>query len=268
MIGGTWDEMKMQGPSWDLKKQFPLLRGQPWNPLLMVTSKGLKTSPLGTHGTWLQMGKEASQITHRSSSRQAAKVGSPILALSRPPTASAWPADPTQYAQWRPWSSQGNREKGPSQAHKLISVPSREGRNPSQGSSRGQEGGKRLDLTRARVHVLNVFSEFKKKKIGKIIKNVKMMATEHYTPKQGGPLREGTWVAGCSLEKHNLFIELSHFCFSKMFEYILCLLWCLFVYGFPRRFRIILFKRKKKKKIWYFLLRMLSGSPSSLFLYS
>ena len=43
-------------------------------------------------------------------------------------------------------------------------APSREGRNPSQGSSRGQEGGKRLDLTRARVHVLNVFSEFKKKK--------------------------------------------------------------------------------------------------------
>lgn len=73
------------------------------------------------------------------------------------------------------------------------------------------------------------------------------MAKEHYTPKQGGPLREGTWVAGCSLEKHNLFIELSPFCFSKIFEHTLCLLWCLFVYGFLRCIRIILFKRKKKK---------------------
>ena len=118
------------------------------------------------------------------------------------------------------------------------------------GGTHPREGGKKLDLTGARVHVLNVFSEFmlKKKKpqmISKIIKNFKMMATEHHNPKQGGPLREGTWVAGCSLEKHNLSIELSHFCFSKSFEYVLCLLWCLLVYGFLRHFRIILFKRKK-----------------------
>lgn len=72
------------------------------------------------------------------------------------------------------------------------------------------------------------------------------MAKEHYTPKQGGPLREGTWVAGCSLEKHNLFIELSPFCFSKIFEHTLCLLWCLFMVFLDVLESFCLREKKKK----------------------
>ena len=52
MIGGTWDEMKMQGPSWDLERQFPLLRGQPCNPLLMGWCNFQGTEDLTLGHTW------------------------------------------------------------------------------------------------------------------------------------------------------------------------------------------------------------------------